>query len=105
LCAVGLLTTLLPTLPDLHRAYPDPKEATAAHLECILRRAGACPQEPTNPEAIAQNVLAVALAAVLTLAAGNVLWKILVVCWALISAAARYSVVAMVLLVIAVFLS
>lgn len=62
-------------------------------------------QEPSNPEAIAQNVLAIALAAVLALAAGNVLWKLLIVCWALISAAARYSFVAVVLLVIAVFLS
>lgn len=62
-------------------------------------------QEPSGPEAIAQNVVALALAAVLALAAGNVLWKLVSVCWALISAAARYSFVAMVLLVIAVFLT
>lgn len=61
-------------------------------------------QEPSGPEALAQNVLALALAAVLALAAGNVLWKLLSVCWALISAAARYSIVAIVLLVVAVFL-
>jgi len=48
-------------------------------------------------------VLALALVAVLGLAAGNVLWKLAVVCWALITAAVRYCFVALALLVVAVF--
>lgn len=60
-------------------------------------------QEPSGPEAIAQNVLALALVSAMALAAGNVLFKLVVVSWALITAAVRYCFVALVLLVIAVF--
>jgi hypothetical protein len=51
-----------------------------------------------------QNVLAAALTLLLLAAATNVLWKVVVVSWALISAAVRYTVVAVLLLFIALFL-
>jgi hypothetical protein len=55
-------------------------------------------------ESIAQNIVALALAAVLVLALGGVFWKLLVVCFALLGAAFRYSVIAVLLVVIAAYL-
>jgi len=46
----------------------------------------------------AQNVLAIALALLLVAAVGNVIFKIVVVSWALFSAAVRYSAVALILI-------
>ncbi len=50
-------------------------------------------------------MLSIALALLLFLAAGNVVWRIVVVSWALLSAAVRYTTVALILLSIAVFLA
>ena len=49
----------------------------------------ACMQDDSSTESVAQNVLAIALALLLFAAVGNVMWKIVVVSWALISAAVR----------------
>ncbi|CAK0778942.1 hypothetical protein CVIRNUC_004669 [Coccomyxa viridis] len=46
----------------------------------------------------AQNVLAIALALLLVAAVGNVVFKIVLVSWALFSAAVRYSAVALILI-------
>lgn len=62
-------------------------------------------QDDSSPESVAQNVLAIALALLLCAAVGNVVWKIVVVSWALVSAAVRYVAVALILLSIAVFLA
>ena len=62
-------------------------------------------QDDSSPESVAQNVLAIALALLLAAAVGNVVWKIVVVSWALLSAAVRYVAVAFLLLAIAVFLA
>lgn len=62
-------------------------------------------QDNSSPESVAQNVLAVTLALLLFLAVGNIVWKIVAVSWALVSAAVRYSTVAFILVCIAVFLA
>jgi len=59
-------------------------------------------EEPSGPEVVAQNALALSLVAILALAAGNVVFKLVVVCWALVTAAVRYCFVATLLLAIAV---
>jgi hypothetical protein len=64
----------------------------------------AVPQDDKSPEALGQNVLALTLALLLCLAVGNVMWKIVAVSWALLSAAVRYSAVAFILLCIAAFI-
>ncbi|CAL8470045.1 g9587 [Coccomyxa elongata] len=61
--------------------------------------------DESSAESVAQNVLSIALALLLCLAVGNVVWRIVVVSWALLSAAVRYTTVALILLSIAVFLA
>ncbi len=61
-------------------------------------------QDEYAVESAAQNVLAIVLTAILVLALGTVLWKLVAVCWALTAAAFRYSLVALVLVVLGVFL-
>ncbi len=63
-----------------------------------------CAQDEKSGESLVQNVLAAALTLLLLAAAANVLWKVAAVSWALVSAAVRYTVVAVLLLVIALFL-
>lgn len=58
------------------------------------------PQEDGSAETAAQNILAIALALLLCLAAGSVFWRLFLVSYALFSAAARYSVVAVLILVL-----
>ena len=62
-------------------------------------------QDDTSAESVAQNVLAVALALLLSAAVANIMWKIVIVSWALVSAAVRYVAVALILVCIAVFLA
>lgn len=62
-------------------------------------------QDESSAESVAQNVLSIALALLLCLAVGNVVWRIVVVSWALLSAAVRYTTVALILLSIAAFLA
>ncbi len=62
-------------------------------------------QDDSSPESAAQNVLAIALALLLAAAVGNLVWKVVIVSWALLSAAVRYVAVAFLLLAIAVFLA
>lgn len=61
------------------------------------------PQEDGSAETAAQNILAIALTLVLALAAGSILWRLALVSWALFSAGVRYSVVAVLLLIMAMF--
>ncbi len=61
-------------------------------------------QDEYAVESAAQNVLAIVLTAILVVALGTVLWKLVAVCWALTAAAFRYSLVALVLVVLGVFL-
>ena len=61
-------------------------------------------QDEDSGESLAQNVLAAALTLLLLTAAGNVLWKVAAVSWALVAAAVRYTTVALLLVVVAVFL-
>ena len=49
-------------------------------------------------------MLAAALTLLLLAAAGNVLWKVAAVSWALSAAAVRYTTVALLLVAVAVFL-
>lgn len=62
-------------------------------------------QGDATPEDLAQNALAVALSALLAWGVGSILWKLLIVSYALFAAATRYSFVALVLLVVVVFLA
>lgn len=55
-------------------------------------------QEEGGAGTTAQNVLAIALALLLVAAVGNVVFKIVLVSWALFSAAVRYSAVALILI-------
>lgn len=55
-------------------------------------------QDEGSAGTTAQNVLAIALALLLVAAVGNVIFKIVVVSWALFSAAVRYSAVALILI-------
>ena len=59
-------------------------------------------QEDGSAETAAQNILAIALSLLLALAFTSILWRVALVSWALISAAVRYSVVAVLLLVLGV---
>ena len=55
-------------------------------------------QDEGSAGTTAQNVLAIALALLLVAAVSNVIFKIVVVSWALFSAAVRYSAVALILI-------
>ena len=67
-------------------------------MECT-RLMGCCHvQDEGSVGSTAQNVLAIALALLLVLAVGNVIFKIVLVSWALFSAAVRYSAVALILI-------
>ena len=61
-----------------------------------------CVQEDGSTETAAQNILAITLTLLLVAATGSILWRIFLVSWALVSAAVRYSVVAVMLLVLIV---
>ena len=66
-----------------------------------LKKAQRCNlQEDGSAETAAQNILAIALSLLLTLAFVSILWRVIIVSWALISAAVRYSVVAVLLVVL-----
>lgn len=58
-------------------------------------------QEDGSAETAAQNILAIALVLVLSLAAGSILWRLALVSWALVAAGVRYSIVAVLLLLLA----
>lgn len=62
-------------------------------------------QGDATPEDLAQNALAVALSALLVWGVGSILWKLLVVGYALFAAAFRYSFVALVLIIVVIFLA
>lgn len=62
-------------------------------------------QDDGSVGSTAQNVLAIALALLLVLAVGNVIVKIVVVSWALFSAAVRYSAVALILVCLGTLLA
>jgi len=59
-------------------------------------------QDDGSAETTAQNILAIALSLLLALALGSILWRVTVVSLALLSAAVRYSIVGVLLLVLAV---
>ena len=86
--------------------------ATLGHLACyystsemVHQWALFILQDESSAESVAQNVLSIALALLLCLAVGKVVWRIVVVSWALLSAAVRYTTVALILLSIAAFLA
>lgn len=62
-------------------------------------------EDDGSPELVAQNVLAVSLALLLAASLGGVLFRIAAVSAALVVAAVRYSVVAVLLLLVAVVLT
>ena len=59
-------------------------------------------QDDGSAETAAQNILAIALSLLLLLAFTSILWRIALVSWALISAAVRYSIVGVLLLVLGI---
>lgn len=61
-------------------------------------------QEDGSPETAAQNILALTLAFLLTLAFGSILWRITIVSFALVSAAVRYSFVAILFLMLMIYI-
>ena len=83
-----------------------PHIPAAAHAACgqTYQQCSFALQDDTSAESVAQNVLAVALALLLCAALANIMWKIVIVSWALVSAAVRYVAVALILVSIAVFL-
>lgn len=61
-------------------------------------------QDDFAVDSMAQNFLAVALTVVLALAGIAIVFKLAAVIWALTAAAVRYSIVALILIAIAIFL-
>ena len=74
-------------------------------VECTQLMACCHVQDDGSVGSTAQNVLAIALALLLVLAVGNVIVKIVVVSWALFSAAVRYSAVALILVCLGTLLA
>ena len=59
-----------------------------------------CPQAQGDPEFVVENVLALVLVGLAALAVGNILLKLLIVCYSLVAAAVRYTAVGLFLAVL-----
>lgn len=72
-------------------AHPTAAAANHAHT-----------QGQGDPEFVVENLLALALVALAALALGNVVLKLLIVCYSLVAAAVRYTAVGLLLAVLLV---
>ncbi|KAK9822971.1 hypothetical protein WJX74_010100 [Apatococcus lobatus] len=62
-------------------------------------------QDQGTSEELTQGIVALALTGLIVAATSTILWRILIVAWALVAAAVRYSIVAIFLILIAAFLT
>ena len=62
-------------------------------------------QDKGSSEELTQGIVALALTGLIVAATTTILWRIVVVAWALVAAAIRYSIVAVFLILIAAFLT
>lgn len=92
----------MPPPPSLLRRGTAAAAALALQPRLPPRHPPSNPQAQGDPEFVIENVLALVLIGLAALALGNVLLKLVIVAYSLISAAVRYTVVGVMLIAVLV---